>query len=73
MLNHGEKCTHCGGLLSETKQVLDGPRRGQTQRVCTKCGHIKYMGASAQPQAQAQIQQQAAAPPKEQERWHWSY
>ena len=49
MLNHGEKCTHCNGHLSEAKPVLMGPRKGQTQKICTKCGHIKYEGAPTQP------------------------
>jgi len=58
MINHGAKCTHCGGLMSEAKAVLDGPRKGHMQKICTKCGHIHYM-AGENPQLQPQqIQQQ---------------
>jgi hypothetical protein len=51
--HHGDKCGHCNGNLSEPKPVISGPRKGQMQRICGKCGHIKYLGApSPQPQAQ---------------------
>jgi rRNA maturation protein Nop10 len=52
MISHGEKCSHCGGHLSDPKPVKDGPRKGQTQKICSKCGHIKYIAAAAQPTAQ---------------------
>jgi hypothetical protein len=42
MINHGEKCSHCNGHVSEPKPVLAGPRKGQMQAICTKCGHIHY-------------------------------
>jgi len=53
--NHGDKCGVCGGNLSVAKPVLMGPKKGQMQRICSKCGHIKYTGAPApatQPQSQ---------------------
>jgi RNase P subunit RPR2 len=49
MINHGEKCKHCDGPLTEPKPVSEGPRKGQTQAVCSKCGHINYLSASPQP------------------------
>ena len=53
MSNHKEKCKHCDGVLSEPKPVSAGPRKGQTQTVCTKCGHINYLPASPQPMVEA--------------------
>ena len=57
MINHGAKCTHCGGLMSEAKPLLEGPRKGSARQICTKCGHIHYM-SGMQPQFQQQQQQQ---------------
>jgi len=50
MINQGDKCTHCGGKMSEPKPVLSGPRKGHMQRICTKCNHIKYIAPAPQPQ-----------------------
>ena len=38
-------CKHCGESMSEPKPISTGPRKGQTQTVCTKCGHIDYLAA----------------------------
>ena len=57
MINHGERCTHCGGNLSDARPVTMGPRKGQMQRICSKCGHIKYEACAAQPAMQPQQQQ----------------
>ena len=48
MISHGKQCTHCGGNMSLPKPVVTGPRKGQTQSICAKCGHIDYR-AEAQP------------------------
>ena len=39
-------CKHCGESMSEPKPIRTGPRKGQTQAVCTKCGHADYLAAS---------------------------
>jgi hypothetical protein len=46
MSNHDKTCNHCGGRVSEPKPIITGPRKGQTQSVCTKCGHANYLAAS---------------------------
>ena len=46
MNNHGKICKHCSASMSEPKPISTGPRKGQTQAVCTKCGHADYLGAS---------------------------
>ena len=46
MSNHGKTCKHCGASMSEPKPVNTGPRKGQTQTVCTKCGHVDYLASS---------------------------
>ena len=46
MNNHGNICRHCGASMSEPKPIRTGPRKGQTQAVCTKCGHADYLAAS---------------------------
>lgn len=43
MSNQREKCKHCGAPVSEPKPISTGPRKGQTQVVCTQCGHIEYL------------------------------
>jgi len=48
MINHGEKCSHCNGHVSEPKPVPEGPRKGQMRTICTKCGHIHYLQSPAQ-------------------------
>ena len=48
MSNQREKCKHCGAPVSEPKPISTGPRRGQTQVVCTQCGHIEYLAVSPQ-------------------------
>ena len=53
MINHGESCNHCGGQLSEPKPIGAGPRKGQTQVVCTKCGHITYQPSDPAPKGLA--------------------
>jgi hypothetical protein len=45
MLNQpDDKCRHCGGKLSAPKTIAEGPRTGQTKRICFKCGHTEYFG-----------------------------
>lgn len=46
MNNHSKSCAHCGARVSEPKPIITGPRKGQTQTVCTKCGHANYLAAS---------------------------
>ncbi len=46
MNNHGKICKHCGASMSGPKPISTGPRKGQTQTVCTKCGHTDYLAAS---------------------------
>lgn len=53
MSNHRENCKHCGGPVSEPKPVNSGPRKGQDQTICTKCGHINYVPAGSQAVANA--------------------
>ena len=36
--------------MSLAKPVTEGPKKGQTRKYCTKCGHIKYLPAIPQPQ-----------------------
>jgi len=44
--------------MSEPKVVIDGPRKGHTQKICTKCGHIHHMP----PDSGSQFQQQQSRP-----------
>ena len=39
---HREKCRHCGGKMTDQKQVTSGPRMGQMKSICLKCGHTEY-------------------------------
>lgn len=48
MINHGEKCRLCNGHMSEPKLVNEGPKKGQTRTICSKCGHIIYLQGPAQ-------------------------
>jgi hypothetical protein len=34
--------------MSEPKQVTEGPKKGHTRTICTKCGHINYLQGPAQ-------------------------
>ncbi len=47
MSNHSKICKHCSAAMSEPKPVITGPRKGQTQAVCTKCGHADYLAAGS--------------------------
>ena len=48
MNNQKNTCKHCGAAVSEPKPIGTGPRKGQTQEVCTKCGHANYLAVSPQ-------------------------
>ena len=63
MLFHGEKCRHCGSNMTEPKQVLEGPRKGQSRTICVKCGHIEYHGSADAQATRAMPQQQTSAAP----------
>jgi hypothetical protein len=39
-----DQCRHCGGRLTAPKEIIEGPRAGQTRRSCFKCGHTEYFG-----------------------------
>jgi hypothetical protein len=52
MLTHGERCRHCGGEMSAAKQVVDGPKKGQTRKYCLKCGHIEFLAQPGSPPQQ---------------------
>jgi len=54
MNNHGRTCKHCGASMSDPKPIYTGPRKGQTQIVCTKCGHVDYLAVSPHPMVGAQ-------------------
>ena len=47
MNNHNNNCMHCGARVGEPKPVRDGPRKGQTRTICTKCGHINFLPAGS--------------------------
>ena len=36
------ECRHCGGKMTDQKQVTSGPRMGQMKSICLKCGHTEY-------------------------------
>jgi len=48
MNNNENRCNHCGARVSEPKPINTGPRKGQTQTVCTKCGHSNCLPANPQ-------------------------
>ena len=39
---HREKCRHCGGKMTEQRQVENGAHQGQLKSICFKCGHTEY-------------------------------
>lgn len=73
MLHHEERCSHCGGTFNAARPVVSGSKIGQMQRICSKCGHIKYELATPQPQAEHRPHEVPSTPSTVPKKWEWTY